>query len=221
MLPVGQVLTVRGWPLGQSLAVQDIRSVQAVAFVGVATPVTTDRTVARTLVRHAVRQTLGEFLDQPAASVALVSRPGEALAVDSSPVPLGLSLSHAPGLSIAAICRGAGVGIDVMHLQVGVEANPDWAHVARDYLGPQVTTVLHATSAAERAVAFVTAWTRFEACLKCLGLALTEWSPALEKLLATCQVSTLDFAENLSGSPAVDGIFLGSVAVRRQSVRPA
>lgn len=213
MQPAQKILPVRGWPQSRSLALQDIRSIQAVTVISVATPVNGNRTSARTRVRDALRQTLGVFLDQPAASVALVSRPGQAIAVDSSLVRLGLSLSHAPGLSIAAIFRGARVGIDLMRLEDGIEGDPDWLRVARDYLGPQVTAVLQASSSAESPVAFVMAWTRFEACLKCLGLALTEWSPALAKQLATCRVLTLDFAGSDSRSQAIDGNFFGSVAM--------
>jgi len=197
-----------------ALAVQDMRSVQAVTVVSVATPVTPHRTAARALVRNALQQTLGVFLDQPAASVALVSRPGEGITVDSPRVGLSLSLSHAPGLSIAALCRGACVGVDVVRQGNGIEDDPDWVRVAYDYLGPQATASLQAASAAEVPAAFAQAWTRFEAGLKCLGLAMTEWSPQLEEQLATCQIWALDFAEHPSGSLAAGGHFHGAVAVR-------
>lgn len=219
MLAAGKVLPVRGWPQSQWLAVQDIRSVQAVTVVGVATPVSPHRLAARTLVRDALRHTLAGLLDQPAAAIALVSRPGQAIALDSPRVHLGLSVGHAPGLSLAAIGRGAGVGVDVMCIEDGVEAHSDWLCVARDYLGPQATARLQATSAAQCPVAFGQAWTRFEAGLKCLGRALTEWSPQLEQQLATCQIWPLDFARNPRGTGATDGNFLGSIAVRT-AVRP-
>ena len=115
----------------------------------------------------------------------------------------GLSLSHAPGLSIAAIGRGACVGVDLMRIEDGIEGDPDWVRLAHDYLGARVTAVLQATAPAERAVAFAKAWTRLEACLKCLGLALTEWSPALEKQLTACKVVTLDLSYAYSGSLAI------------------
>jgi len=197
-----RVLAVRAWPQSQSLALQDLRLAQGITVIGVTTPVTTDRTLARTLARNALRETLGVLLDLPAASVVLVARPGKGIAMDSSLAHLGLSLSHAPGLSIAALCRGASVGIDLMRTEDGVAADPEWLRVARDYLGPEVTARLQATSPVECPAAFAVAWTRFEACLKCLGLALTEWSPALGRQLATCQVWTL----------ATHGPFLGAVA---------
>ncbi|MBC7683276.1 MAG: 4'-phosphopantetheinyl transferase superfamily protein [Ferruginibacter sp.] len=198
---------------------QDLRSAQALTVISVATPVTTDRIAARALVRDALQQTLGAFLGQPAASIALVSQPGQPLAVASSPVRLGLSVSHSPGLSLAAMARGACVGVDVMRVEDGVEANADWLRVARDYLGPQATARLQATSAAACPVAFVQTWTQFEACLKCLGLALTEWSLQLGTQLATCQGWPLDFADTPLGTLATDGNFVGSVALRTQALR--
>lgn len=226
MLPAGKALVVRDWPRDLSLAVQDVRSVLAVTVIGIATPVTASRGAARVLVRDALCQTLGAVLDQPAASIGLVSRPGEAVTLAPLPASLGrasnlplgqsldLSLSHAPGLSIAAICWGASVGVDLMRIEDGVEGDPDWLRVARDYLGPQVTASLQATPAAECPVAFAKAWTRFEASLKCLGLGLTEWTPALGEQLMTCQATTLDFSGGDAGWLAGNGNFAGSIAVR-------
>ena len=198
-----EAVAVRGWPQDLSAAVQDLRSDLAVTVIGVATPMTTDRTLARALVRDAVVRTLEAALDQPAGSVKLVSRPGEAVAVEVVPGVFGLSFSHAPGWSIAAIRRGACVGVDLMRVEDGIEGDPDWMRLAHDYLGPQVTAVLQATAPAKRAVAFAKAWTRLEACLKCLGLALTEWSPALETQLRACQVMALDVSDAYSGSLAI------------------
>lgn len=220
MRPVAPVVAVRGCPQGLPWALRDMRSVRALTVISVPTPDTTDRTWARKLVRDALQQTLGALLGQPAASVALVSRPGEAIAVDSPLMPLGLSVSHAPELSIAAICRNASVGIDLMRLQDGMEADANWLGVARDYLGPHVAAGLQVTAPADYPVAFTQAWTRFEAGLKCLGLALTEWSPELAQQLATCQTWALDFAANPGGLVAVEGNFVGSVAVRAQALPP-
>lgn len=217
-LPAGTVQAVREWPQEQACAVQDVHSAQGITVISVATPVTTDRIDARALVRNALRQTLGAFLGQPAASIALVSQPGRAIAVDAAPVRLGVSVSHAPGLSLAALARGAHIGVDVMRRQDGVEAHADWLRVARDYLGPQAAARLQATSTAACPVAFVLAWTQLEAGLKCLGLALTEWSPQLGAQLATCQVWTLDFAHSPAGALATSGHFLGSVAVRTHAM---
>jgi 4'-phosphopantetheinyl transferase len=215
MLPKAKALTVRSWPQHQPLAVQDVRSAKALTVISVMTPVIPCRMSARVLLREALCQTLGEVLGQPAGSVKLASQPGEAIEMVSLPGCPDLSLSHAPGLSIASICRGAKVGVDLMRIEDGVASDPDWVRVARDYLGPQVTALLLTTPLAECSVEFVKAWTRFEASLKCLGIALTEWSPELDKQLTACHVVTLDFDKIYSGSHAIVGNYFGSVAVDR------
>ena len=193
------------------LAVDELRYGRAMTVISVPTPATTNRWLARNLIRTAVRETLAVFLDQPAASITLVSRPGQAIWVDSPLARLQVSVSHMPGVSVAAIGRGAAIGVDVMHVDPGAEGMPDWARVALDYLGPTVTDLLQNTSHAQRPAAFAQAWTRFEAGLKCLGLALTEWSPVLEQQLAACRVMALALPENCRGAIAINtNAFAGS-----------
>lgn len=202
MQPTLNQAGVRAWPQDVLLAVQELRSAQALTVISVPTPLTTNRVMARSLIRTALRGTLGALLDQPAASIALVSHPGEPIRVNSAPVCLCLSISHSPGLSVAAIYRGVSIGTDVMHIEAGRPEQPDWINVARDYLGPQVTALLQTTPSSNLPVAFAQAWTRFEACLKCLGLAVTEWSPELGAQLASCRVGTLDLPDNYVGTVA-------------------
>ena len=47
------------------------------------------------------------------------------------PLPIGLSISHAGGLSVAALNPGGPAGVDLMEVQQVL----DWARVAHDYLG--------------------------------------------------------------------------------------
>jgi phosphopantetheinyl transferase len=54
----------------------------------------------------------------------------------------------------------------------------------------------------QRAAAFAQEWTCFEAGLKCLGIALTEWTPLLEQSLASCCVRALELPENYRGAMA-------------------
>ncbi|MEP6588187.1 MAG: 4'-phosphopantetheinyl transferase superfamily protein [Polaromonas sp.] len=206
MLHSQKLMLVHAWPQGMQAAVDELRSFQALTVISVATPATAKRLLARDLVRTALRETLAVFLDQPAASVKLVSYPGQAIRVDFPLAHLNVSVSHAPGLSLAAIGRGAGagIGVDVMPVDRVDEEMPDWADVALDYLGPTVTGLLQRTSPAQRPVAFAQAWTRFEAGLKCLGLALTEWTPVLAQQLAACRVMALALPENCCGAIALN-----------------
>ena len=64
-------------------AVDELRDCQAMTVISVATPATDERSLARALIRAALRETMAMFLDQPVASIALVTRPGQAIGVDS------------------------------------------------------------------------------------------------------------------------------------------
>ena len=172
------------------------------AVINIATPVTEKRQVARSLVRSALRETLAVLLGQPAASIALTSPPGGAIQVDSTLFQLSLSISHSPGMSVAAICQGAAIGIDVMQIEAVTLGHPERMRLASDYLGPQVTAELQSAPPATLSSAFAQAWTDFEAVLKCLGLGLTEWSPALATRLASCRILALDLPVGYCGSIA-------------------
>ncbi len=193
---------VRAWPQNQHLALADLRSSRALTVISVPTPATTNRLLARDLVRLALRQTLAAFLGQPVASITLVSHPGLPIRVDAPLARLHVSVSHMPGMSVAAISNGSGVGIDAMHVDYSAAGMADLAHVARDYLGPAVSDELQRLAPAQGPSAFAEAWTHQEARLKCLGMALTEWTPALQAQLAPCPATRLALPENYRGAVA-------------------
>lgn len=191
---------VQVWPGQVDLALDELRSARALTVIRIATPETTLRQVARAQLRSAVADTLGALLERPAASIPLRSQPGQPLVLDWPDARIGLSLSHAEGLSVAALHRGGAVGVDVM--RVDAAALPDWAAVARDYLGPQACTQLATVAPAQRAWAFAQAWTRWEAGLKCLELVLTEWTPGLAQRLGWCCITPLDLPAPFCGALA-------------------
>lgn len=182
------------------LALAELRSEQALTVIRIAAPDTPLRQVARVQLRGALCDTLGRLLERPAASIPLLSQPGRPLVLDLPDTRIGLSLSHAEGLSVAALHRGGVVGVDVM--RVLPDTLPDWAAVARDYLGPQMASQLAAVAPAQRALAFAQAWTCWEAGLKCLGLALTEWTPGLAQRLALCRITPLELPAPYCGALA-------------------
>ena len=205
-MPVAQ-LAVHAWPDSLAQALADLRGV-GMTVLSVPTPLTARRTDARHTIRHAVQHTLAAFLDCPAASVTLRSRPGQApqvVALGAGPVHL--SISHLPSLSVAAISLRGAVGVDVM--AIGTQSLPDWANVAHDYLGPLAAKVLQQTPPHDRPAVFANAWTALEACLKCLGLGLTEWTPGLASRLQGCAVSSLALPAGNCGvlafQPAANG----------------
>lgn len=217
MLPSHKLVAVHAWPQGMQAAVDELRSCQAMTVISVATPTTSNRLLASALIRTALREAIAMFLNQPVTSITLVSRPGQAIEVNSPLARLNVSVSHMPGMSVAAIGRTAAIGVDLMHVGQGAEEMADWAQVALDYLGPTVADFLQRTALAQRSAAFVQEWTRFEACLKCLGLAMTEWSPVLAQQLATCRVMALALPEDCRGAIAVPASFAGATIHARAS----
>lgn len=196
---------VHVWPDQVHLALTALRSARALTVIGVAAPDSPLRQTARAQLRGALCDTLGKLLERPAASIPLRSQPGLPLALDLPDIRIGLSLSHAEGLSVAALHRGGAVGVDVM--RVSPDVLPDWAAVARDYLGPPTCDQLAAVASAQRALAFAQAWTCWEAGLKCLGLALTEWTPGLAQRLALCRITPL----------ALPAPYCGALATQRSA----
>jgi 4'-phosphopantetheinyl transferase len=132
------------------------------------------REAARAGIRAAVCAALAQSLKLGGDQVRLESSPGSAphLLVDSVPSQVGVSISHAGDLSVAALNPGGAVGVDLTEVQ----DISDWARVAHDYLGMATACRLAAASPAERPLAFAQAWADREAQLKLFGLQLSEWS---------------------------------------------
>ncbi len=105
--------------------------------------------------------------------------PGQAPFVDArwQGLHLSISISYCQDLAMIALCPGARVGIDVTE----IAPMPDWAAVAKSYLGPAALARLARLAPADGAArdkAFALAWAELEARGKCLGLGLQEWSAA-------------------------------------------
>jgi 4'-phosphopantetheinyl transferase len=207
-LPIdGPVLRVQSWPGPVSIdSTASGADANPIVF-SIATPHTSIRDTARELARQALREVLGVLLDLAPETVQLVSRPGHPIRLDIPGLHAGLSVSHEPALTIAAIHLRGPVGVDLM----GVEQDPDWLPdwlsdweaLARDYLGPQASDRIAKQPTAQRGRAFAREWTRFEASLKCLAMPLQEWSPALEHELMRCRLFDLDVPDGFIGSLAV------------------
>ena len=169
-------------------------------IIAVPTPQTNLRGQARELVRDALRASLGNLLGCAPGAVPLEIEPGQAPALMLPTTWIHLSISHEAGLSLAAIRVGGRIGIDLMASDAA--ALSDQEALARDYLGPQAAAAMHSAPTAERQVAFARLWTAHEACLKCLGLPLQEWSPDLAGQIARCRVAALRLPANYVGAAA-------------------
>lgn len=189
-------VAVHAWPAGLPQALADLRGHTGLTVISVPTPLTASRPEARQAIRHALQHTVAALLDQPLTSINLLSRPGQPVQVVAPSANLHIAISHMPGLSVAAICTHGPAGVDVMT----TPNLADWAQLAHDYLGPLAMKALQHTPPAQRPAAFAQAWVSLEARLKCLGLGLTEWTPALKQRLDTCGCWPLDLPQGVCGA---------------------
>jgi hypothetical protein len=98
------------------------------------------------------------------------------------------SISHEQSHSLLAWCEHGCIGIDIISPQrLADMASPALAATAALYLGPKASAEISPTTETSQARRlFADAWARHEASLKCLGLALDEWSPTLQVQMARC-----------------------------------
>jgi 4'-phosphopantetheinyl transferase len=191
------------WPQDQAQALMGLKGTQGFTVIRVDLPDHPPRDIARQRIRTAVRETIAAFFQVPSAEVRLRSQPGQPLTLEAPQHPIGISISHEEGLSVAALHVHGRIGIDLMRIDHA--PLPDWESVTRDYLGPIVHQRLASLPAAQRTAAFADAWTDHEARLKCWGLPLTEWTPALAQQLSSCRTYPLDLPPTLRGAVAKAG----------------
>ncbi|QRM18361.1 4'-phosphopantetheinyl transferase superfamily protein [Dechloromonas sp. TW-R-39-2] len=168
---------IHHWP---ACAGQAIRH-EGLIVIAVDTPETPIRDTAR----QRLRQALSEVLAEQGIDHRLIAEAGRPLRLERHP-EIGLSCTHEPGLSLVAIHFNGPVGIDLMRLDAGLPDTTEIRQLASDYLGPGMAQRLLADPQA-----FAATWTAHEASLKCLGLALEEWTPALAERLAQCHCMQL------------------------------
>lgn len=161
-------------------------------IIAVETPKTVMRDSARQLLRAALQEVLAGY----GLDADLIVTPGQAPQLANAP-QIGLSLSHEPGLSLAAINFAGPVGIDLISLPAALPA-AEIRQLTLDYLGPAASQRIGSNPHA-----FAEAWTQQEARLKCLGLGLTEWTPILEEGLSGCRCLRLDLPDGWIGTLAL------------------
>jgi len=152
----------------------------------------------RALARQRVRAVLLQHAGPDIASPLLAA---PRMAVGGRQV----SISHGAGLSLVAWGINLQIGVDLVDLaQLGDALPQTLADTAALYLGRKVAKRLHreGTTPTLWRRRFAQAWVRHEASLKCLGLTLDEWSPAMQARLAGCATAALALPVNLPGDPA-------------------
>jgi 4'-phosphopantetheinyl transferase len=196
-------LPVLPWSGPHRISSAVLQADAAPLVLAIETPETSIRDAARALARAALREAFGVLLGRSPETVPLLARPGYPIVLDIPGLHAGISVSHEPGLTIAAIRLGGAVGVDLMRVDTRPDWLPDWEALACDYLGPHVAERIARRVPADRARSFAREWTRLEASLKCLAMPLQEWCPALERKLTCCCLFDLDVPEGFIGSLAV------------------
>lgn len=157
-----------------------------VLVIGIVPP--PSRMEARARLRQAVCEAAAQWQNLDIEAISVESTPGSSPRLLLAGGVVGLSFSHDEGISLAAVHLHGAVGIDVMRVQ----DVPDWANLARDYLGPQVAGELAACPDAQRPLRLAQAWTAREAVFKCAGLQLKEW----DGVALNCHLQAVETPQN-------------------------
>lgn len=154
---------------------------------------------ARALARAALRRALADAWGCAPAALAISDQRGQPpglgwAGTGAAPAALAttsLSISHAPGLSLAAWCLQGCVGVDLQAMPQQ-SSRAELLHTAGQFLPPDsIETLAKQAQDAPFIEAFTDRWAAHEAALKCLGQALTEYHPALATRLAGVRPASL------------------------------
>lgn len=171
--------------------------------IALQTELGTQREETRQRVRVAIQEALALLLNCSVSEIKLQSQTGQAVKLADANHHIGLSISHEPGLSVAAINMHGQVGVDLM----AIDSIPTYAElpmIAAEYLGAKVAEYISSQTAETQKKAFATAWTTFEASLKLNGLSLVEWSPASDEQLKNVTSIKLNLADGYIGAIAYE-----------------
>jgi 4'-phosphopantetheinyl transferase len=120
-------------------------------------------TASRGLLRHI----LAGYAGKPAAELRFTYGPGgkpELQGIASAP-PLHFNTAHSGDLLLVAVGRARSLGVDIERIRPIVR----WERVARRAFSEEERLHIEALAPDERVAAFITGWTRKEACVKAVG----------------------------------------------------
>ena len=172
---------------------------QSLIVVAVRTLPRTLRSQARKLIRLAITQVLADKLSCPYTEIKLTSQSGQSVKITHPQQNIGLSISHEPGLSLAAINMNGKVGVDLIDVK-SIPNDNEIYKLALEYLGTQVAENLLLLPSEQQKHAFAKAWTEFEARLKCQEKSLDEWTSSSTLQLNTLSIRPLKLPESYIGS---------------------
>jgi 4'-phosphopantetheinyl transferase len=166
---------------------------QATVVISLSFPQNLQREVARQQLHLAITELLIQAFSCAAEQIRLIRVAGSRLQCFVATQEIFISVSHEPGLSLAAISRKRQSGIDLM------EAKPidDWQNIARIYFNPQQIAALQQAQDCDRASLFARYWTMMEARFKCAGVAITEYDKHLQQQMASVLKDARSYALTL------------------------
>jgi 4'-phosphopantetheinyl transferase len=114
---------------------------------------------------------------------------------------IGLSVSHEPELSIAAINMNGNVGVDLMAIR-SIPEEPELHTIALEFLGVEIVNSILLQPIHAQKIAFAKAWTSLEASLKLKGEALIEWGVGRDEKLINSHLKSLVLGDGYVGAIA-------------------
>lgn len=167
-----------------TLACEQLRQ-NDVTVIGVDIKLGCTRDHARIQIRQFVTEMIAVALNLTERNIYINSEKGMApyvmISEGAQQRIVHLSISYEDQFVWAVICSINRVGIDVVKITEAFE----WKDTAILYLGKATTQDISVKPAEQQFEFFLKAWASHEARLKCLGLALQEWSEELEQQLSS------------------------------------
>lgn len=181
--------------------VSKLRLDNGLLVIAIRTSLNIPRVAARQQIRIAIQEVLASLLNCVTSEIQLSSQAGQAIKLVNPSNDIGLSISHDPGLSLAAMNMNGPIGVDLMATESIPELG-ELATLATEYLGEKVTGYILNQPVEERKITFAKAWVTFEASMKLKGLAINECSVARDALLKNIKHIELDLATGYIGAVA-------------------
>ncbi|MBC3876810.1 4'-phosphopantetheinyl transferase superfamily protein [Undibacterium sp. FT79W] len=177
----------------QCLSALDYFSQQSNVVICLSFPQNLQRETARQQLHLAITELLMQAFSCTAEQIRLIRVAGSRLQCFIATQEIFISVSHEPGLSVAAISQKQLPGIDLM----AVKAMDDWQDVADIYFSPQQIAALQQAQDDERAALFAQYWTMMEARFKCAGIAMTEYDEHVQQQMASALKDSCSYALTL------------------------
>lgn len=177
----------------QRLSAVDCFNQQATVVISLLFPQNLQRETARQQLHLAITELLMQAFSCTAEQIRLIRIAGSRLQCFIATQEIFISVSHDPGLSLAAISQKQLPGIDLM----AVKTMDDWQDVAGIYFNPQQIAALQQAQDCDRASLFAQYWTMMEARFKCAGIAMTEYDEHVQQQMESALKDSSSYALTL------------------------